>query len=238
MGTLAYMPPEQARGRWEEVDGRSDLWSVGAMMFVALSRRPLRTAATRNEELLDAMTQPAPPLLSVAPTVPPRLADVVDRALALDKLSRWPTARDMQLALGALLGTTPVARVPLAVTERSFEPKTPPRAAKRRIAFAALALALTIGVSIAVWPPRTRRDRVSTPPLASTAPPTVERPPPTPSAAGALADLPRPGGTSSVEAAPSSVHPQPPRGPRRAALPEAASAPTATPAADPLSRRL
>src|SRR5712675_1587376 len=36
MGTPAFMPPEQARGRWEQIDGRSDLWAVGATMFVAL----------------------------------------------------------------------------------------------------------------------------------------------------------------------------------------------------------
>ncbi len=104
MGTPAFMPPEQARGHWSEVDEQSDLWSVGAVMFVALAGRPLRAAPTPNEELLLAMTEPPPPLISVAPEVPIPLADVVDRALRFDKQLRWRTARDMQAALGAVLG--------------------------------------------------------------------------------------------------------------------------------------
>ena len=58
MGTPAYMPPEQARGFWDEVDAQSDLWSVGATMYVALTGYPLRVGATTNEELLQAMTVP------------------------------------------------------------------------------------------------------------------------------------------------------------------------------------
>jgi serine/threonine-protein kinase len=104
MGTPAYMPPEQARGHWDEVDGQSDVWAVGAMMFSAIARRPVRSALTVNEELLQAMTQPPPPLHSVRPEVPLALCDVVDRALAFDKAARWPGAREMQAALRAALG--------------------------------------------------------------------------------------------------------------------------------------
>ncbi len=104
MGTPSFMPPEQARGRWDEVDAQSDVWATGAMLFVALTGRRLRSGATTNEELLQAMTMPAPPLLSVTPSVPMALADVVDRALAFDKASRWPTAKAMQTAIRAVLG--------------------------------------------------------------------------------------------------------------------------------------
>src|SRR5580658_8996685 len=47
MGTPDFMPPEQARGLWDEVDGTSDLWSVGAMMF-ALLRAGVQRAAAVN----------------------------------------------------------------------------------------------------------------------------------------------------------------------------------------------
>ena len=104
MGTPAFMPPEQARGRWEEVDARSDLWAVGATLFVALSGRALRSAPTANEELLQAMTEPPPPVRSVCPDVPPALADVVDRALSFDRAARWTHAREMQAALRSSLG--------------------------------------------------------------------------------------------------------------------------------------
>jgi serine/threonine protein kinase len=55
LGTPAFMPPEQARGRWDEVDARSDVWAVGATLFVALTGRLLRDAETPHEELLAAM---------------------------------------------------------------------------------------------------------------------------------------------------------------------------------------
>jgi eukaryotic-like serine/threonine-protein kinase len=67
MGTPAFMPPEQARGVWEEVDARSDLWAVGATMFSLLSGAEVHTGRTGNEILIAAATKPAPSLASVMP---------------------------------------------------------------------------------------------------------------------------------------------------------------------------
>jgi serine/threonine-protein kinase len=99
MGTPAFMPPEQARARWAEVDGRSDLWSVGATMIALLIARRPRLAETPNEELLLAMTSPLPPVASLARNVPPQLAAVIDKAVAFDREDRWPSAEAMQHAL-------------------------------------------------------------------------------------------------------------------------------------------
>jgi tetratricopeptide (TPR) repeat protein len=55
MGTLTFMPPEQARGRWDQVDRRADIFAVGATMFRLLSGRPLHTAPTL---LADPMPKP------------------------------------------------------------------------------------------------------------------------------------------------------------------------------------
>ncbi len=104
MGTIAYMPPEQARGHWDEVDGRSDVWALAAVLWVAIAGRPLRRASTPNEALLLAMTEPPLPLSSVAPGVPLLLADAIDRALSFDKKLRWAGAREMQTALDVVLG--------------------------------------------------------------------------------------------------------------------------------------
>src|SRR5581483_9335323 len=52
MGTPAFMAPEQARARWDEVDGRTDLWAVGATMFKLLTGRVVHLAETVNEQLL------------------------------------------------------------------------------------------------------------------------------------------------------------------------------------------
>ena len=99
MGTPAFMAPEQARGRWDEVDARSDVWAVGATMFSLLTGRFVHQAATSNEQLLAAMTTPARPITSLLPELPPEVARVVDRALAYKTAARWPDARAMQAAV-------------------------------------------------------------------------------------------------------------------------------------------
>jgi serine/threonine-protein kinase len=99
MGTPAFMPPEQARARWADVDGRSDLWAVGATMISLLIARRPRLAETANEELLLAMTSPLPPAASLAPHLPPSVAAVIDRAVAFNREDRFRSAEAMQHAL-------------------------------------------------------------------------------------------------------------------------------------------
>jgi serine/threonine-protein kinase len=103
LGTPAYMAPEQARGRWEFVDHRSDLWAVGAMIFTLASGQFVHVAVTENERLGLAMTRRARPLASVLPGVDGRVASVVDRALAYDTRDRFQSASDFRVALEAAL---------------------------------------------------------------------------------------------------------------------------------------
>jgi serine/threonine protein kinase len=113
MGTPAYMAPEQARARWDEVDGRTDLWSVGATMFKLLTGRVVHVADTINEQLLAAMTKPAPPLATLVPTVPIPVLEVVDKALLYARDERWADARAMQRAIRdayqAITGVSPTS---------------------------------------------------------------------------------------------------------------------------------
>jgi eukaryotic-like serine/threonine-protein kinase len=128
MGTPAYMAPEQARGLGNEVDGRSDLWSVGATMFHALTGKLVHEGRTANEQLLHAMTTPAPTLLSVLPSLSPAVGQVVDRALAFDKETRWLDARRMQEGVrrayhdrhGTPITTAPRLTVPDTIPNRTL----------------------------------------------------------------------------------------------------------------------
>jgi hypothetical protein len=128
LGTPAYMAPEQARGLWDEVEGRSDLWACGATMFHELSGRWVHEGRTPNEQLLSAMTKPAPPCASAAPRVSHAVAQIVDRALAFERDQRWPDARSMQLAVrqayrdshGAAIATAPKLAVPAQVANRTL----------------------------------------------------------------------------------------------------------------------
>jgi serine/threonine-protein kinase len=99
MGTPAFMSPEQARGRWEQVDGRTDLWAVGATMFTLLTGKMVHEADTVNELLLEAMTAKARPVQSIRPDLPEPAAQIIDRALAFDPKDRWSDAREMQDAV-------------------------------------------------------------------------------------------------------------------------------------------
>jgi eukaryotic-like serine/threonine-protein kinase len=98
-GTPAFMAPEQALGKTNEIDARSDLWAVGATAFVLLSGRLVHEGRTLEETLVLSATRTAPALASVIRHIPPVIAHVVDRALAFDKAARWPSAEAMHDAL-------------------------------------------------------------------------------------------------------------------------------------------
>jgi eukaryotic-like serine/threonine-protein kinase len=107
MGTPSFMPPEQALGHNAQIDGRTDLWALGAILYYVLSAKLVHSAETLNKVLLSAMTQQAPPLASVAPDVPRELCEVVDRALLFQQDKRWPDARSMQRALRSVRQSLP-----------------------------------------------------------------------------------------------------------------------------------
>jgi serine/threonine-protein kinase len=99
MGTPAYMAPEQARGRWNLVDARSDVFSVGATMFALLTGQLVHQDETVPELLAAMFSRPARPLTDAMPGAQPLLSLLVDTALRLDKKDRWQDARAMQSAL-------------------------------------------------------------------------------------------------------------------------------------------
>lgn len=98
-GTPAFMPPEQALGRTDQIEPTSDVWSVGATAYLLLSGRFVHMGSTAAETTVFAATRPAPPLATVAPEVPAAIAEVIDRALAFKPEDRWPSAQAMRGAL-------------------------------------------------------------------------------------------------------------------------------------------
>jgi serine/threonine-protein kinase len=102
MGTPAFMAPEQARGRRDEVDHRTDLWAVGATMFTLFTRRHVHEGQSGNEAMILAATSPPRSLKALAPDLDGRIIEAVDRALAFSKADRWPDAPAMRRALRAI----------------------------------------------------------------------------------------------------------------------------------------
>lgn len=122
MGTPAFMPPEQALGSIDHVDARTDVWAVGATLYMLLTGRSVRDeAADANEALLLAMWKPVSPVAALRPELPRALSAVIDRALLLDRSARWPSALAMKASLEhAMVG----GRAMLAgcITQRGIAP--------------------------------------------------------------------------------------------------------------------
>src|SRR5204863_9845655 len=92
MGTVDYLPPEQARG--QKVDGRADLYSLGVLMYQMLSGRlPFEADSPTTMIFKHAYEQPAR-LTEIAPCVPQRLAAIVTRAMAQYPANRYPSAAE------------------------------------------------------------------------------------------------------------------------------------------------
>lgn len=121
LGTLPYMAPEQALGRRSEIDGRVDVFAVGATMFRVLSGRRVHLADSEAELLMAMASRPAPPLASIAPELPADLCAVVDLALAFSRDARYPDARTMQKDVRALKqgARPPFATLRLAAREQA-----------------------------------------------------------------------------------------------------------------------
>jgi len=127
LGTLAYMAPEQALGRRGEIDGRVDVFALGATMFRVLSGRGVHEAESEAELLMAMASRPAPPLASLVPGIPAGVAAVVDLSLAFSRDARYPDARTMLADVRAIQGggSPPYATARLASRDERTRPEQP-----------------------------------------------------------------------------------------------------------------
>ncbi|WP_437965895.1 cytochrome c peroxidase [Sorangium sp. So ce260] len=95
IGSPIYMSPEQARNM-KDVDGRTDLWSLGIVLFKMLAgRTPYRNSRGLGELIVAICSVPAPPIQSLAPWVPYEVAEIVHRALQIDRNLRFQSAEEL-----------------------------------------------------------------------------------------------------------------------------------------------
>src|SRR6266702_4182493 len=98
VGTEEYMSPEQAGGS-PDIDGRTDLYSLGVVLFEALVGRPPFSAASAAAVLDMQQHAPPPDLRKLRHDVPRALSDTVMKSLSKAREARWQTAFDMRQAL-------------------------------------------------------------------------------------------------------------------------------------------
>jgi eukaryotic-like serine/threonine-protein kinase len=103
-GTPRYMSPEQASG--DALDGRSDLYSLGAVAFFAGTGRPPFDAPSAAGVLVKHAVEPAPSLATARAGLPPRFAAAIDRCLAKNPAERWMSAEELATAIGSAGGST------------------------------------------------------------------------------------------------------------------------------------
>ena len=133
IGTPAFMSPEQAAGE-KEIDGRSDLYSLGIVTYQMLAGELPFNAPTVAGILMKQITEPAPDIRRTRPDVPEDLALAVARCLEKDPENRWPTADALRRALESrtVTGYRPTGTSWRAGTSRSTGNQRPPAAAGRR----------------------------------------------------------------------------------------------------------
>jgi serine/threonine-protein kinase len=102
VGTARYMSPEQACG--ETVDARSDLYSLAATVFFALTGRPPFEAANLPAIITKQVSVPAPRVQMLRPEVPARLAEVIDKCLQKDPAARVQTGDEVARIAGEARG--------------------------------------------------------------------------------------------------------------------------------------
>ncbi len=147
-GTASYMSPEQIRN--QQVDARSDLYSMGVTLYEMMTGRlPFRTEARSEYEMFKAQIETDPlPIRSLNPSIPPDLADVVTRALNKDPAERWQTATEFREALIACQQGRPIV-MRSAAPPPEREPVSD--GTRRRYVLGAAVLALLLAAASLYW---------------------------------------------------------------------------------------
>jgi serine/threonine-protein kinase len=162
LGTPSFMAPEQAAGRLDEIDGRTDLFALATTGFRLRAGRRVHEADNPLELVQMMAKSPAPPIRSVAPDVSAPYARVIDKALQFRREDRYGNAGEMQADVRraiAELSVAAPARVEANPSQATIELSTRDllpaqvygldesiRIPKRRSALVWLALILCVGI--------------------------------------------------------------------------------------------
>ena len=163
MGTVRYMSPEQVRGA--EIDGRSDIYSLGVTLYECVVGRTPFEGDTHFAIMSQHLSADPTPPIEAGARISKALEDVILKALAKDPLDRYQTAEEMARALEA----TPEARATqdrakaLQKSARVASGGRPKGRRKVFLALGGLAAAVLLGVGVVLWGPWQRSEEASPP---------------------------------------------------------------------------
>jgi hypothetical protein len=200
LGTPQYMAPEQALGKNAEIDARTDVFALGAIVYEMLSGRAAFMGNTLAEVVFKVVYEKHTPLQSLVPEVPKNVADAVEQALAKDPAQRFAdvaafinalTGRPLQTldrmrksaAVEAFASTAAGPGVATTGARGEMTPAIPPTTAPtkndgKRLAFAAAALVVLVGGGLGAIQLLKAPPAIPGPTATTTVPTKVESPAP------------------------------------------------------------
>ncbi|HEX6838466.1 MAG TPA: serine/threonine-protein kinase, partial [Polyangia bacterium] len=217
LGTPQYMAPEQALGKNTEIDARTDVFALGAIVYEMLSGRPAFMGETLAEVVFKVVYDKQPPLAELEPGLPKNVVDAVEQALAKDANQRFAdvgafinalTGRPLQTldrarasnpAPEAFAATAAAVSPPSTGARGEVVPSIPPTTAPaakgsdgKKAAFIVGALLAAIGGTVGIMKLTAKPPPPALPPIAATPtlPPRVENVPPPPPPTGEPAKPP------------------------------------------------
>src|SRR4029079_2370469 len=124
LGTAHYMSPEQARG--QKVDGRSDIWSLGVVLYEMVGGRPPFRGETPSDCVAAILTAEPASLSSISPDVPAKLESILQKTLRKNSDERYQTIKEMLaelLSLKAKLEAEGLSQTRSSGASKIFETK-------------------------------------------------------------------------------------------------------------------
>jgi serine/threonine-protein kinase len=106
VGSPGYMSPEQVEGS-EQIDARSDIWTLGVVMYELLSHSRAFSGETPQSLCLQILSAPVEPLGNLRPDLPPALVYVVERCMKRDRVQRFQNVAELAEALAPLQEASP-----------------------------------------------------------------------------------------------------------------------------------
>jgi Tol biopolymer transport system component len=144
VGTVGYMSPEQARAG--EIDGRTDIWALGVVLYEMVAGRPPFSGASRSDVLVAILEREPAPLARFDPAVPGELQRIVSKALRKDPEERYQVVKDLLLDLKAIRG-----QLGSRESDAASRPASGGSLARHRPLVAAIAVLLAALGGLAVW---------------------------------------------------------------------------------------
>src|SRR5437879_1013978 len=129
MGTVGYMSPEQAQGKINEIDQRSDIFSFGCILFEAATGKKPFEGESVIKSLHMVVYEPAPPITDFNPSAPSELQRIVRRCLAQDPEDRYQSIKEVAIELKELRRELQEAGIDTTVPPSKGTPSVAPDAA-------------------------------------------------------------------------------------------------------------